>query len=68
LEALADPFKTFFDECQSDRGNPRRMWIGYTLTERILEVGVEYMNNDIEHIYHARKAQKETIKKAINRE
>jgi hypothetical protein len=44
------------------------MWIGCTLTERILEVGVEYMSNDIEHIYHARKAQKETIRKAVNRE
>ena len=55
LEALADPFKTYYDDLPSERGNPRRMWVGYTLAERRLEVGVEYMINNIEHIYHARK-------------
>lgn len=68
LEALADPFKTYYDDLPSERGNPRRMWVGYTLTERRLEVGVEYMKNNVDHIYHARKAQRETIKKAVHHE
>lgn len=65
LEVLADPFKTYYDACQSKRGNPRRMWVGYTLASRQLEIGVEYMKYDIDLVYHARKAQKETIRKAI---
>ncbi len=68
LEVLADPFKTFYDDLPSQRGSPRRMWVGYTLTERRLEIGVEYLKSDIEHIYHARKAQNESIKRAVHRE
>lgn len=68
LEVLADPFKTYCDEPLSKRGNPRRLWVGYTLVDRRLELGIEYRRNGVEHIYHARKAKKETIKRAIYRE
>ena len=68
LEALSDPFKAYYDEPPSDRGNSRRFWVGYTLTDRRLELGVEYRKNDIDHIYHAGKAKKETIKKATYHE
>jgi len=68
LEALADPFKMYYEDLLSERGNPRRMWVGYTLAERRLEIGVEYMRNNVDHIYHARKAQRESIKRAVHHE
>jgi hypothetical protein len=41
------------------------MWVGYTLADRQLEVGIEYMSNGVDHIYHCRKASSETTTKAV---
>lgn len=38
----------------SERGNNRAMIIGWTLIGRLLEIGVEYFDDqDWEHIFHA---------------
>ncbi len=43
----------------SDRGNNRLMFVGFTGEGRLLEVGVEYFDDqDREHIFHAREATK----------
>ncbi len=63
---MADPLKTYYDDIQSVRGNARRIWVAYTLVDRRIEIGVEYMRNAVEHVYHARKAQRETIRRAVH--
>jgi glucose-6-phosphate 1-dehydrogenase len=55
LETLGDPFKVEVDT-GNHNGNPTAIWVGKTLTERLLEVGVEYLE-DCNHIYHAAKAR-----------
>lgn len=41
----------------SERSNARLMFIGFTSGGRLLEVGVEYFNDeDREHIFHANDA------------
>jgi hypothetical protein len=43
----------------SDRGNDHAMIIGWTFSGRILEIGIEYFENeDREHIFHAMDAGK----------
>ena len=38
----------------SVRGNERLMFIGFTSNGRLLEIGVEYFDdNQIEHVFHA---------------
>lgn len=55
LEALGDPFKVEVITGEHN-GNPTSIWVGKTLGERLLEVGVEYLK-DCEHIYHVSKAR-----------
>ncbi len=40
-QVLADPTKLEYDPGVSKDGNPRKMYVGYTLLDRRLEVGVE---------------------------
>ncbi len=56
IEALADPCVVEVDESESNSGNPRVMWVGKTNLERLLEVGVEYLEG-MDWIYHANNAQ-----------
>jgi hypothetical protein len=46
----------------SDHGNDRVMWIGFTFGLRLLEIGIEYLPNDNEHVFHAMNATKEYLK------
>ncbi len=55
LEALEDLFKVEVD-IGEHKGNPTSIWVGKTFTERLLEVGLEYLE-DCNHIYHADKAR-----------
>lgn len=55
LEALEDPYKIEVETGEYE-SNPTSLWIGKTFTERLLEVGVEYLE-DSNHIYHAAKAR-----------
>ena len=61
FEALEDPFK-IEAEVGEHQGNPTSIWIGKTFTERMLEIGVEYLE-DCNHIYHTNKARKQYISK-----
>ena len=56
LQVLADPLKVEVEEGESDDENPRSMWVGKTQQDRLLEVGVEYMDG-MDWIYHADNAQ-----------
>lgn len=56
IEALADPCVVEVEEGESNSGNPRIMWVGRTQLERLLEVGIEYLD-DMDWIYHADNAQ-----------
>ncbi len=56
LEALADPDKIEIEQSESEDGNPRSMWLGKTNSERLIEVGVEYME-EMDWIYHANKVK-----------
>jgi len=43
----------------SERGNNRLMFVGFTAEGRLLEIGVEYFDDqDREHVFHAREATK----------
>ena len=54
LEVLADDFKTPVEFGESKQGNSTVMYVGCTKTERALEVGVEFLEDDADHVYHAR--------------
>ena len=41
-----------FDMELSMRNNPRIMFVGYNLAARLLEVGVEFMDENRIHIFH----------------
>lgn len=56
LQALADPLKVEVEEDESVSGNPRSIWVGKTHQDRLLEVGVEYLEHT-DWIYHANNAQ-----------
>ncbi len=55
IEVLDDPMTIELDQNESSKGNPTVMYIGKTQAERLLEIAVEY-KEDENHIYHARKA------------
>lgn len=59
-EVLADPFKGEIDIGLSKRGYPRRMFVGATFNDVILEVGVEFREDD-DYVFHAMKALKKNI-------
>jgi hypothetical protein len=48
---LADDLTEAMDFDESKKGNPTVMYVGYTKSERMLEVGVEFLEN-AEHVYH----------------
>jgi len=52
LQALADPNKKEGLISESSNGNPTIIWIGSTMAGRLLEVGVEYLE-DMDWIFHA---------------
>ncbi len=64
LRVLADPLKRYYDDLPSKRDNPRRIWVGHTFGDRQLEIGIEYFV-DHDHVYHAQKATKAAIERAI---
>lgn len=52
----------------SERGNNRAMIIGWTFSGRILEIGIEYFENeDREHIFHGMEAGKQYKKDFLAR-
>ena len=56
LEVVMNPLSVpLTEEIHSSRGNPRELYIGFTFTGRLLEVGVEYMAGDRWHVYHAKR-------------
>lgn len=55
-QAIADPFVIDVEEGFSKSGFPRVMWVGYTESGRLLEVGIEYKEN-CDFVYHADNAQ-----------
>ncbi len=56
LEALVDPVKLLASSDESKAGNPTTIWVGMTTKGRLLEVGVEYLE-DMDWIYHANSAR-----------
>ena len=58
LEVLADPFVVRVLQHHSHAGNPRTLYVGKTLTERLLEIGVESMDG-MDYYYHAEVARQE---------
>jgi hypothetical protein len=58
LEVEADPFVIEEPQDPSRAGNPRVLYIGKALTERLLEIGVEFMD-EMDYYYHAEVATKE---------
>lgn len=47
----------WFEIEPSERGNNRLMFVGFTAEGRLLEVGIEYFDDeDLEHIFHANDA------------
>lgn len=52
LQSLEDPLRVEVVEGQSVDGNPTSIWVGMTANARLLEVGVEYLE-DCNHIFHA---------------
>ncbi len=47
-----------FDLEPSEKGNDRIMIIGLTASGRLLEIGIEYLADGNEHIFHADDATK----------
>lgn len=62
LEVLADPLRRFLNQEESERGHPHRLYVGFTLRGRCLEIGVELTQEEEEqtvwHVYHANRARK----------
>jgi uncharacterized DUF497 family protein len=48
-------------------GNDRVMLVGPTLNLRLLEIGIEYLPNDIEYVFHANDATKLMMQAFIER-
>jgi hypothetical protein len=61
-QVLADPGKLECDERESEEGNPCKLYVGYTLLDRRLEVMVEF-GDSWAHVYHANTAKRESIRK-----
>jgi uncharacterized DUF497 family protein len=55
-EVLDSELTTDIDLPPSIRGNDRCMFIGLTLSGRLLEIGVEFFKDNQEHIFHANDA------------
>ncbi len=66
IEVLDDPMTIEGEEGESKRGNPTVMYVGKTLSERLLEIGVEYKEYET-HVYHGRKASLKNRSKYDNR-
>jgi hypothetical protein len=64
LEVIADPFNGEFALSPSRDGNNRIMYVGFTQSERLLEIGVEILPNNIRKVFHAKRATKNSIEKA----
>jgi uncharacterized DUF497 family protein len=68
-EVFASELSFAEDLSPSDRGNDRAMVIGWTHAGRILEIGIEYFEDeDREHIFHgmdAGKTYKQTFKERL---
>lgn len=62
-DVLSDPFKGEIDIGPSKRGYPRRMFVGATSSDVVLEVGVEFRDDD-DYIFHAMKALKKNIEES----
>jgi hypothetical protein len=56
LEALVDPLRIIASSGESKAGNPIIIWVGMTDKERLLEVGIEYLE-DMDWFYHASTAK-----------
>lgn len=61
-EVLRSPMTLVIDLSPSLKGNDRIMWIGFTSNLRLLEIGIEYLPNDTEYIFHAVNATKKNRK------
>lgn len=48
-----------FDLVPAHNGNERAMFVGLTLEGRLIEVGVEAINDVDEHVFHAMDATKQ---------
>jgi uncharacterized DUF497 family protein len=57
-EVQRSPLTVIIDLEPSDKGNDRVVWIGFTFSLRLLEIGVEYLPNDNEHMFHTMDATK----------
>ncbi len=57
-EVLRSPLTITVDIEPSFKGNDRVMWIGFTFNLRLLEIGIEYLPHDKEHVFHAMDATK----------
>lgn len=57
-EVQRSPLTVTIDLEPSHEGNDRVMWVGFTLNLRLLEIGVEYLSNDHEHMFHTMDATK----------
>jgi hypothetical protein len=64
-EVLANDPLTF-QLSPSFSGNDRVMFVGFTYMGRLLEVGVEYVSNYHEHVFHGMRATK-LYRKVIER-
>ncbi|CAN5489435.1 hypothetical protein BH10CYA1_BH10CYA1_24010 [soil metagenome] len=68
-EVFASDLSFADDLDPSDRGNDRAMVIGWTQSGRILEIGIEYFEDeDREHVFHgmdAGKAYKKDFKERL---
>lgn len=57
VEVLAgDPIDSDLSEGSSN--NVRVMFVGFTYTGRLLEIGIEYLSDDVDHVFHAMDATK----------
>ncbi|MCC7527895.1 MAG: hypothetical protein IT342_05195 [Candidatus Melainabacteria bacterium] len=54
-ESLADPF-VVDEDLESNDGNFRVMFVGKTQSERLLEIGIEYRDDDIDFVFHGMSA------------
>lgn len=56
LQALSDPLVQAVLDGESKQGNSTRVYVGYTNSDRLLEIGIEY-RKDEEHVFHADNAR-----------
>lgn len=56
-DALRDPLLVEVNQSDSDSGNPRSMCVCMLNTATLLEIGIEFMEGDHNHVYHANSAR-----------